>query len=55
MYSLHHHDLGTPASDSKQQVTVEIDGHSVTGSANGILFKTNGSTPSGSISMAAAT
>jgi len=30
MYSLHHHDLGTPASDSTQQVTVEIDGHSVT-------------------------
>jgi formate dehydrogenase major subunit len=30
MYSLHHHDLGTPASDSAQQVTVEIDGHSVT-------------------------
>src|SRR6202012_4467024 len=26
----HHHDLGTPASDSTQQVTVEIDGHSVT-------------------------
>ena len=30
MYSLHHHDLGTPASESTQQVTVEIDGHSVT-------------------------
>jgi formate dehydrogenase major subunit len=30
MYSLHHHDLGTPASASTQQVTVEIDGHSVT-------------------------
>src|SRR5580698_7252580 len=30
MYSLNHHDLGTPPSDSTEQVTVEIDGHSVT-------------------------
>src|SRR5580698_4010466 len=30
MYSLNHHDLGTPPSDSTEQVTVEIDGRSVT-------------------------
>ncbi|MGC3980059.1 MAG: formate dehydrogenase subunit alpha [Steroidobacteraceae bacterium] len=30
MYSLDHHDLGTPLSDSKQSVTVDIDGVSVT-------------------------
>jgi formate dehydrogenase major subunit len=30
MYSLDHHDLGTPPSDSTEQVTLEIDGHSVT-------------------------
>jgi len=30
MYSLDHYDLGTPRSDSGEQVTVEIDGHSVT-------------------------
>ncbi len=30
MYSLDHHDLGTPPSTSTEQVTVEIDGHSVT-------------------------
>src|SRR5580658_4148666 len=30
MYSLNHHDLGTPPSDSTGQVTVEIDGRSVT-------------------------
>src|SRR5882757_6004752 len=30
MYSLDHHDLGTPRSDSTQSVTVEIDGISTT-------------------------
>jgi len=30
MYSLDHHDLGTPLSDSTQSVTVEIDGISTT-------------------------
>jgi formate dehydrogenase major subunit len=30
MYSLDHHDLGTPPSTSIEEVTVEIDGHSVT-------------------------
>jgi len=30
MYHYITNDLGTPASDSTQQVTVEIDGHSVT-------------------------
>ncbi len=30
MYSLDHHDLGTPPSTSTEEVTVEIDGHSVT-------------------------
>ena len=30
MYSLDHHDLGTPRSDSTQSVTIEIDGVSVT-------------------------
>jgi formate dehydrogenase major subunit len=30
MYSLDHYDLGTPRSESTEQVSVEIDGHSVT-------------------------
>jgi formate dehydrogenase major subunit len=30
MYSLDHYDLGTPRSESTEQVRVEIDGHSVT-------------------------
>jgi len=30
MYSLDHYDLGTPRSESIEQVSVEIDGHSVT-------------------------
>jgi formate dehydrogenase major subunit len=30
MYSLDHHDLGTPRSDSTEQVSIEIDGHPVT-------------------------
>src|ERR1035438_10221119 len=29
MYSLDHYDLGTPRSNSTQQVSVEIDGHSI--------------------------
>jgi formate dehydrogenase major subunit len=39
MYSLNHHDLGTPPSDSTEQVTVEIDGRSVTVPAGSSIMR----------------